>query len=605
MFTLAPNLRVAENACPVGRAFIDTPGFSYSYWLQKSHNEKDKIGEVEANVAVIGAGAAGCCAAYELQKSGARVTLFSAPEPHKGGRCYSHFFENADGSISKDIAELGAMRFPPSQEVFFYYLNRFDIYAEEAFPDPGIVPSFISYKGKGQIWQDINTPPAGFENVYKGMHDLLTYGVYDLNGNQIAASAQSLSAKLQHSALDETTLNKVTQEWQTYLYLFQADNFYSGLYKIFGKGRKTYRTRHNVRWDQFDFTKFGTLGIGSGGFAPLYDVSFLYIYRILINELENNQLFIPDGISTLFDRFINEFKKMGGDFQSRKIRHIKCFKNTDKSQSAQNGKITLQFDTGETRDFDYVIVAMTTRAMELGLELTDFVLPKPEQRAAIKPDIAESINRTHVIPASKFFIRTKKFWQDKKYPRTILSDTKLPQLYTLDYGEADSGVVLGQYNWEDDSLKMASFNTAEKYLDLVRAEIAKITHNSDFADFADQLQPYTGDMARDTRLIDWLTQENYYGAFALARSGQDYFIDKMFRDFAKAKEKKHNQDSGVYIAGDCTSWNGGWLEGAFHTGLNAAAAIITSAGGRLTCADNNPMTKVAPARFNYTADEGA
>ena len=49
------------------------------------------------------------------------------------------------------------------------------------------------------------------------------------------------------------------------------------------------------------------------------------------------------------------------------------------------------------------------------------------------------------------------------------------------------------------------------------------------------------------------------------------------------------QDTGVYLAGDGVSWSGGWTEGAMHTGLNAACAVIQRLGGTLY--PNSPLTQ--------------
>ena len=38
---------------------------------------------------------------------------------------------------------------------------------------------------------------------------------------------------------------------------------------------------------------------------------------------------------------------------------------------------------------------------------------------------------------------------------------------------------------------------------------------------------------------------------------------------------------GVFLSGESTSWAGGWIEGALHSGLDAAMAVVRKMGGRL------------------------
>ena len=93
MATFIPNLRetLLED---VKQAYVDTPNFIYSDWLQQSENQAGKIGTIspDVTVGIVGAGPAGCAAAHELQKCGAQVTLFQSETDHIGGRLYSSVF---------------------------------------------------------------------------------------------------------------------------------------------------------------------------------------------------------------------------------------------------------------------------------------------------------------------------------------------------------------------------------------------------------------------------------------------------------------------------------------------------------------------------------
>ncbi|MEO3999481.1 NAD(P)/FAD-dependent oxidoreductase [Mesorhizobium sp. CAU 1732] len=591
---IVPNLR-AQDVPPPPQAFVDTPSFIYSDWLRRSGGIEKPIGKLNGQtIGIVGGGPAGCAAAFELQKCGASVTLFDAETDAEradgrqpGGRLYSSQFRDANGLVTPDIAELGAMRFPPSEETLFYYLDAFGITTADNFPDPGKTPTWVYYQGQGQLWNNPNVAPNGFERVWNGWHALINNGVYRANGASFWPSGTFNNA-LQVSPYNGSALNAVTGAWQSYLNEFGSDSFYSGLAKIFGPQHK-WSVPGNAVWSAEDFTRFGALGIGSGGFGPLYNVGFNYIYRLLTNALETDQRFVPGGISQLCLALIKQFMNRGGSYLANsRVSNVQV-------GARQADKVTLYLDNATSHDFDRVIVATTTRAMEMGLNLSDTDLSLPPARRTTSPQVGEAIDRVHVVSSTKLFLRTTKFWNDPRYPRNILSDTKCPQVYTLDYGDPNSGVVLVTYTWEDDSTKTQALDGAE-LLDAMKAEIRKITRGQPFSDYADKLVPVTGDLDRDMRFIVWQDTKDYFGAFTLAQAGQDPYIDTIFRDFAKAGTPEDNK---VFLAGDCTSWAGGWVDSALHTGLNAAAGVIRSLDGSFASPAYNPMVNVAPARYQY------
>jgi tryptophan 2-monooxygenase len=590
---IIPNLRpfVAAPAANA-QAFVDTPNFVYSDWLRDSGGINAPVGRVGGTVGVVGAGAAGCAAAFELQKCGATVTLFDAETDEEradarppGGRLYSSRFRDANGTATPDIAEMGAMRFPPSEEALFYYLDAFKIQTTANFPDPGKVPTWVYYKGQGQIWNNPAVPPNGFGRVWNGWIALVNSGITTPNGTAFMSSV-SFNDNLRISPTNGIVLAQVTNAWQAYLNEFGSDSFYSGMAKIFGPQHQWSVPAGQV-WTAEDFTKFGTLGIGSGGFGPLYGIGFNYIYRLLTNALETDQRFVPGGISLLCEAFVNRLTAIGGQYA----------KNTriKKVQVNPGRTVTVTPANGAPQTFDRVIVATTTRAMEMGLSLSDAQLGLPPNQRTTSVDVGEAIDRIHVVSSTKLFLRTKKFWNDIRFPRNILSDTKLPQLYTLDYGDPQSGVVLVTYTWEDDSTKTQALNGVE-LLEALKAEIRTITAGTAFSDYADQLVPFTGSLERDMRSIVWQSTKDYFGAFTLAQPGQDPYIDTIYRDFGKAGTPLDNL---VYIAGDCTSWTGGWADGALQSGLNCAAGVIRSLNGTFTVSNSNPITAVAPPRYRY------
>jgi monoamine oxidase len=73
------------------------------------------------DVVVVGAGLAGLCAAYELEKRGHRVTLLEADQHHIGGRTRTLRF--GDGLYG----EAGAMRIPTRHDITRHYVGEFEL----------------------------------------------------------------------------------------------------------------------------------------------------------------------------------------------------------------------------------------------------------------------------------------------------------------------------------------------------------------------------------------------------------------------------------------------------------------------------------------------
>ncbi|MDI9348043.1 MAG: NAD(P)/FAD-dependent oxidoreductase [Methylacidiphilales bacterium] len=574
------------------QSYADTPWVIYSDWLLANGGINGKIGNTTApsslrRVAVIGAGVSGLTAAFELSKIGYDVVVLTAPDtlyPEDqvkankasgiGGRFRSVPFINSDGSPSSDIAELGAMRFPPSEETLFYYINQFGIQVDTTFPDPGKVPTWINYKGVGQNWSDSSKAPVGFETVYNGWITLATQGISH-NGVGLFLSGPEIATL---ALKPEANIAIIYEAWQQYLTEFGQDSFYSGLYKIFGPKHK-WDVPGGVVWTAEDFQKFAALGIGSGGFGSLYGIGFCYIYRLLTNQLETDQVFVPGGISQVTDNLAAGLKANGG-----KILHgIKVIE-----LGYQDGKpqiIAIKEDGSPVvySDFQKVIIATTTRSAQL------MGLNKNTNKGSFSQNTLEAVNNIHVISSSKLFLRTNNFWKnDPNFIRGFQTDTFLQQLYTLDYGDASgSGVVLITYTWEDNAVKSQALRDhailkgsaypRSRFEQLV-LDIDIFTKGTPIEGFSQYLTPFTGDINNDLKWVDWQSTDYFNGAFTLAQAGQDGMVKDAYYDFLKAGT---SSDNGIFLAGDCISFTGGWGEGAFHTGLNAACAVVVSFGDTL------------------------
>ena len=556
--SLLPNIAPSKRSGSVG-GMIDTL-YDYVKFIEPGAIASLPQSAWGTQVAIIGAGAAGLAAAYELLKIGAQPVIFEASD-RLGGRAYSRKFPN-----SNIFAEFGAMRFPPSGGLFFYYLNQvFGLSDRSPFPDPGQVPTRLYYENRVIDWPSGESAPrdAKFRAI----------------GQAWSQFSNGLWQPLQE-AWQSQDRDRLRQIWQSYIDRYKDLTFYEGV-------------RQGIpHWTDEELNAFGALGIGSGGFGPVYPANFLEIFRLIANLWEDQQQFLPFGISTMMERFYHQSVTLpSGESVSLAstdaIRYRSPVTAIDLHQDQPQVTWCDRQGTPHRQQFPAVIVAIPTRAMErLGLTLSSPGIP------VVNEAVKVAIRNLHTTNSSKLFIRTAtKFWlDDPTLPQNIQTDELPRGVYALDYprpyNPEDNGVILISYTWEDDSSKLLALDKHER-LQRFRQAIANVSPK-----FADHLQPLQGE--DDILCIDWEVESGYQGAFKLQYPGQDAHLHALYYQFQTALSPE--SDRGVYLAGDGVSWAGGWMEGALTTGINSACAAALRLGGQVR--SGSPLTQ-NPNLYHY------
>lgn len=504
-------------------------------------------------VAIIGAGAGGMCAAYELLKSGVIPDIFEAGT-RVGGRAWSKHFTDETGKKVKAFAELGSMRVPPSQETFWAYAAEFGLKTGGTFPDPGKVQTRLYYENKGYEWAPNTPSPGPFKRIAEDFADWI-----DTLDQKLYPPFQ----KWQESPTPEN-LSALVNAWQfDFIEPYKGTSFYNAVAEAM------------PTWTSEDMNAFGALGVGSGGFGPLYQINMVELARIILLQWEDDQQMFPSGMEAMPDSFYQTKVNVPGKgcYSLKDLNTVKFNTKIESiSYDTVKGNPIIKLNCGTQKEYDAVIVATTSRSMSyMGL-----TLPGRESEPVLDERTEEAIRNLHLTNSSKLFIRTKtKFWLDENgqpkenFPMTILTDELPRAAYVLDYPSTDNGVVLVSYTWEDDSIKLQSVPVKERF-EILREILYRVA-----PEWVGKLNPENDEILN----VDWQLEENYYGAFKLNFPGQEPNIHAAYFQFMSVLDEK--TDRGVFLAGDSNSWAGGWTEGALQTGLNAATAVAKRLGAKL------------------------
>ncbi len=531
-------------------------------------------------VAIIGSGVAGTIAAREALAMGLCPVIFEA-EDHIGGRMEARPYHNADGSRASEFSEMGAMRFPRTSRSWLYLLNKVagvetkhvdGKTASPPFPNPGIVPTKLLLGGEVINWT-AGAPAPESALLEKVKEDFEKF-------------AGSLMVPLEEARRTHDT-EKMEKIWQSYIDQYKDKSFYAGIMEGMEKS--------GADWGEDEKNAFAALGIGTGGFGPLYTTGFLEILRMIVNKLEGDQQLLPMGTTAALDKF---YKAEVTDPDGKKVslENDVDIRLTTKVTgiSSNDGKSTLEFQRRDgakkTEEFDAVVVATTTRAMQHIKGLTSM----NSASAPLDKKVANAIPKLRMLNSSKLFIRTEnKFWLDENgkarpdIPQVILTDRGPCNVFCLNYDDfTDHGIVAVSYTWGDESTKLQGMTPQERF------EECKSVIEEVSPEFAQNLVPVNDEI----HSVDWQARDNQHGAFKLVSPGQEVSQKELYHHYLGVMQQDDQPHSGVFLAGDSVGYCGGWAESAVISSVNAALAIAAHFGG--TPADDSPL-KQDKDKYNY------
>ena len=581
-------------------AMVDTPMMDYQKWLEVS---KDRLADLsnapkDAKIAIIGAGMSGLITGFELLRAGFTNFRIYEASNRIGGRFYSHKFPGDD----TNFAELGAMRFPPSENCLYWYIkymqdnpdrNSHNIKLKSDFPDPGLVPTIVSYKGEQYTIMPNHPVPEIFRNINESWTGFVSTKEPILLPNGITLDPPAQIMEWLDIA-NPSTYNPVKAQnaWQGYVNYFKDKAFIEGVIDIFCQPNAPKRLdpitqewgdRYQWKYPE-DIEKFGTVGTGIGGQSPLFPISFICMLRFTINKLEENHALITTGTDSVANA-LTDF-----DINGKKLRDFIVLNTPISNILPENNaeKINLISNSGDiiADEVSHLIIATTQRAaeIELGIDSLWLASDKKTANSLISVNKREAVSNIHIAQSSKFFLKVRPWWlgdSNKDKVRCITTDTAMANFYTLDYNDADTeAVCLMNYVWEDLSEKAESIGDLNERYQRFKRDLSQI----DDIDYILEAMPNTVNDSNAV-LIDWQLQKYYNGAFALTHATQEDYLSQLYYSFMNME----TNTAKIYFAGDSYSWIGGWVEGALQTGLNTFASIVNNLGGTFTASSYTPL----------------
>ena len=542
-------------------------------------------------VAVIGAGAAGLCAAYELMRSGLVPVMYemqylnAGVGARHGGRANSHNF--SAGSEPPAFAELGCMRFPKSHTTLHAYVDtifkgdyRYGRTVNNQWP-PFIDP--LLFDQSGDIPQD----------DWKVVYDTAFYARGINTREFYRVSANTTFADLPEAIQDVSAAFGEL--------LFGQSGILNGLVKAYADGdsdkigavwvglNDTYQDKsifevlRDQGWEKVvkgsnntsRLSIFGELGLGSGGFDAFWGTTFMEILRIKIHEDETNQ-----------DAFVGCSSYMLSPFLSHKVA---CADGKTKSLADLTSGHVLVDPVVEIRKVEGGGVRIITEG-----DAPDFVFPcavltvSPTAISSsividediFSPETWNGIRNIPLTDCGKTFITfPTPFWKgaSKQFPGcdaivTTVTDEALRQVYTFDdyhWGsDSKKGVLMLSYTWGDWAHKMGSLSDAEQVKSAWR--MLKEIYVDEWRDEWDSLFD-AAIKGGNYKAINWSHERGFAGGYRMADLNR--YLDQEY--MWEAGFVSNDSDAAVFLAGESTAWLGlsGWIEGALHTGINTVVGI--------------------------------
>ncbi len=497
-------------------------------------------------VAIIGAGIAGMVTAYELMKLGLKPVIYEADRI--GGRMRSDGFDGYEDII----AEMGAMRFPPSSTTLFHYIDLCGL-KTKPFPNP-LAPAtkstVVDLKGQCHYAVSINDLPQIYLEVSKAWNDALE------NHSQFSAM---------QAAIRDRDTARIKEIWDPLVAVLDDETFYGFVSRC-------------EEFKPFSYREiFGQVGFGTGGWDTDFPNSILEILRVVHTAADADQQTIIGGAQripeNLWQRGLEAtetpYWPAGTSLES--LNEGRCRPGVTHLNRTGPGNVTVIDRDGVIKTYPTAVLTAQLWMLLTKVRCDERLFPASHWTA---------IERTHYMQSSKtFVIVDRPFWKDKdpETGRDVMSMTLTDRMtrgtYLFDNGDDRPGVICLSYTWADDSLKWLPLSIEER-VEVMFQSLKEIYPKVDIRKH----------MISNPLTISWENEPYFMGAFKANLPGHYRYQRRLYTHFMQ--NRLDSPYRGIFLAGDDVSWTAGWAEGAVTTALNAVWGVMNHFGGETDL--NNP-----------------
>jgi monoamine oxidase len=540
--TSVPDEQQSERATDIPQLTMFGPDFPFAYDDYLAHPAG--LGSVPATehgteVAVIGGGLSGIVTAYELMKMGLRPVVYEADQI--GGRLRTAGFEGCEPG---PLAEMGAMRFPPSSTAFHHYVGLTGLQTRP-FPNP-LAPdtpsTVVDLKGESHYARTLEDLPPVYHQVMNAWNACLEEGA-DFAAMQ--------------SAIRRRDVPRIREIWSRLVEKLDDQTFYG--YLCASPSFSSFRHREI----------FGQVGFGTGGWDTDFPNSILEILRVVYTGADDDHRGIIGGSQQLPLRlWEREPDKLTHWPRGTSLASLHRSRTPRPAVTRLNrtggNRITVTDADGAIRTYKSAVLTAQSWMLLSKIDCDESLLPIDHWTA---------VERTHYMESSKLFVPVDRpFWLDtdeetgREVMSTTLTDRMTRGTYLLDDGPGKPAVICLSYTWCDDSLKWLPLSPSER-MEVMLKSLGEIYPKVDIR----------GHIIGSPLTVSWEDEPYFMGAFKANLPGHYRYQRRLFTHFIQ--DALPEDKRGLFLAGDDISWTAGWAEGAVHTALNAVWGVMHHLGG--------------------------
>ncbi|MFJ4680328.1 flavin monoamine oxidase family protein [Kitasatospora sp. NPDC088783] len=517
-----------------------------------------------APVAVVGAGGAGLCAAYELLRLGCRPVLYEAEScpdgpggRRLGGRMHSLRLDPADSAV----VELGCMRFPDSARLLFHYADRFGLSTvpfRENYAHPTTPVTVWDVDGQShrvRTLADLRSRHEGFRRAHT---------------RWLAALERAGLPALRRAVADRDRA-QVRRRWSALVRGYEQWTFHRFLRDPEGAGMSEEEAR-----------LLATAGIGPAAWDCFFGMGMVDLLRLLLASDGAVLHRFPDGVSALAEQFW-ACRTTGPGGRGTSLEEVNsgaprpAVTAIEVPGDPRRGVVVHDADGGRAR----YAAAVFTPQLDL-LETTVRLSAAAGGPDPLGPRLRRAVRSvTYWAAAKTALVLDEPFWEGTDLDGVTLTDRLPRAAYTSDFGPPRGpggrrAVLDLSFTWSFDAMKIAASSLQERVDAFVR-ELAAVHPDS-----AERLRQAAANAPAVT--VSWAEEPNFRGIARFSQPGEYRFQYDLFHQCLKDRDGRcpvpGEPANALFLAGDDTSWSPGWLDHALATGINAAWGVMTLLGGR-------------------------